>query len=168
MKRKVCFEENLRFRSSSYFQVQRCMGTTISIRPLKLIASLNERLDVYCLQRTFTITKCVLSKNVVTDQKVHGKHCTERCIYISSFHIYFFIYLSFLISTSSLFDKRGMEATKTHIKFPLMLCLSVQRKTCFDNIIIIKFETKNTHIGKKAFYIRLKEDEIMMIFSSPG
>ena len=89
-------------------------------------------------------------------------------IYISSFHIYFFIYLSFLISTSSLFDKRGMEATKTHIKFPLMLCLSVQRKTCFDNIIIIKFETKNTHIGKKAFYIRLKEDEIMMIFSSPG
>ena len=77
MKRKVCFEENLRFRSSSYFQVQRCMGTTISIRPLKLIASLNERLDVYCLQRTFTITKCVLSKNVVTDQKVHGKHCTE-------------------------------------------------------------------------------------------
>ena len=61
-----------------------------------------------------------------------------------------------------------MEATKTHIKFPLMLCLSVQRKTCFDNIIIIKFETKNTHIGKKAFYIRLKEDEIMMIFSSPG
>ena len=156
MKRKVCFEENLRFRSSSYFQVQRCMGTTISIRPLKLIASLNERLDVYCLQRTFTITKCVLSKNVVTDYIYH------LFIYI------FFIYLSFLISTSSLFDKRGMEATKTHIKFPLMLCLSVQRKTCFDNIIIIKFETKNTHIGKKAFYIRLKEDEIMMIFSSPG
>ena len=95
-------------------------------------------------------------------------HRTMRFIYISSFHIYFFIYLSFLISTSSLFDKRGMEATKTHIKFPLMLCLSVRRKTCFDNIIIIKFETKNTHIGKKAFYIRLKEDEIMMIFSSPG
>ena len=88
----------------------------------------------------------------------------DICIYIYSF----FIHLSFLISTSSLFDKRGMEATKTHIKFPLMLCLSVRRKTCFDNIIIIKFETKNTHIGKKAFYIRLKEDEIMMIFSSPG
>ena len=94
-----------------------------------------------------------------------------RIIYIYIYHLFiyiFFIYLSFLISTSSLFDKRGMEATKTHIKFPLMLCLSVQRKTCFDNIIIIKFETKNTHIGKKAFYIRLKEDEIMMIFSSPG
>ena len=100
--------------------------------------------------------------------RIMGNIAQNDAVYISSFHIYFSIYLSFLISTSSLFDKRGMEATKTHIKFPLMLCLSVQRKTCFDNIIIIKFETKNTHIGKKAFYIRLKEDEIMMIFSSPG
>ena len=148
MKRKVCFEENLRFRSSSYLQVQRCMGTTNSIRPLKLIVPLNERFDFDCFQRTFITIECVPLYLV--------------CIYSYT------MYLSFLISTSSLFDKRGMEATKTHIKFPLMLCLSVRRKTCFDNIIIIKFETKNTHIGKKAFYIRLKEDEIMMIFSSPG
>ena len=90
MKRKVCFEGNLRFRSSSYFQVQRCMGTTISIRPLKLIASLNERLDVYCLQRTFTITKCVLSKNVVTDQKWETLHRTLRFIYIYIIFSYIF------------------------------------------------------------------------------
>ena len=150
MKRKVCFEENLRFRSSSYLQVQRCMGTRNSIRPLKLIVPLNERFDFNCFQTPFLIIEC----NVFP--------------YKMLLRISYSMYLSFLISTSSLFDKRGMEATKTHIKFPLMLCLSVRRKTCFDNIIIIKFETKNTHIGKKAFYIRLKEDEIMMIFSSPG
>ena len=121
--------------------------------------------NVFFLKMLLRIKKSM--GNIAQNYAVNGYILPLRNIYHLFIYI-FFIYLSFLISTSSLFDKRGMEATKTHIKFPLMLCLSVRRKTCFDNIIIIKFETKNTHIGKKAFYIRLKEDEIMMIFSSPG
>ena len=59
--KKSLFEENLRFRSSPYLQVQRCMGTTISIRPLKLIVPLNEGFEFNCSQRTFIIIECVSS-----------------------------------------------------------------------------------------------------------